>query len=97
MGQIVSLVRGVVAPDRLAALEADYRAGLVAGLPSGIVRTYLLRGPSGEVAIATVWRDQAALDAIRASGEEPLARRLIREAGSEPTVDLFEVLAEAAH
>lgn len=93
---VLSIVRGRIDPGRLADLRLKYEAAIAAALPPALVTTYLLSEPGGEVAIATVWRDRAALDEMLASGEEPLARRLIREAGGEPRAQFFDVLATSS-
>lgn len=96
VAMVMSMIRGVVAADRLEEVRGPYAAAITAGTPPGIVTTYLLSGPGDLVAIATIWRDRAALDAMIATGEEPLARRLIREAGGEPSAEFFEVMASSA-
>jgi len=58
-----------------------------------------VRKPEGfgarERAVAAVSRSRGDLDAIRASGEEPLARQLLREAGEDPTASFFDIAVEA--
>jgi hypothetical protein len=91
----LSFVRGIVASDRLDEVVAPYRLAIAAGLPPTIAATYLLTDASGTVAVATVWRDRADLDAMVASGVEPFARRLIREAGGEPLAEFFNIAASS--
>jgi hypothetical protein len=52
-------------------------------------------GDDGTMAVATVWERREDLDAMRASGEEPLARRILREAGGAPDAAFFEIVGEA--
>jgi hypothetical protein len=92
---VLSLVTARIAPERRAEVEAPFRRALGAGLPAGIRETFLLVGDDGTVGIATVWVSREALEAMRASGEEPLARRLLREAGGEPEAAFFEIAAES--
>jgi hypothetical protein len=92
---VLSLVTATIAPDRVADVLGPYREALAAGPPPGIRQTFLLVGDDGTVGIATVWHSRDALDAMRSSGEEPLARRLLREAGGTPDVRFFDVAAEA--
>jgi hypothetical protein len=92
---VLSLVSAPIAPERLAEVEGPYREALAAGPPPGIRQTFLLVGDDGTVGIATVWNSREDLDAMRSSGEEPLARRLLREAGGTPDVKFFDVAAEA--
>jgi hypothetical protein len=89
----LSFVRGTISPDRLEEIAAPYRAAIARGLPSTMAATYLLSDASGTVAIATIWHDRADLDAMVASGEEPFARRLIRQAGGDPQAEFFDVMA----
>ncbi len=92
--QVLSLVSARIAPERRAEVADPYRRAVAAGLPAGIDQTFLLVAEDETVAIATVWSSREALDAMRDSGEEPLARRLLREAGGDPEVRFFEVAAE---
>jgi hypothetical protein len=93
MAMALSFVRGSVAPDRLDEVVAPYRSMIAGNLPPTIAATYIQTDAAGTVAIATVWRDRADLDAMLASGEEPFARRLIREVGGEPRAEFFDIVA----
>jgi len=97
MGQVFSIVSGSIAREGLERLQEEYRAGVDGPKPPGLAATWLLVGgdtstASVEVAIATLWRDRADLDAMVATGQEPFARRLIREAGGTPSAAFFDVL-----
>jgi hypothetical protein len=92
MSQVMSLVRGHVAGEALDEIRTRYAAGVSGDRPPGLEATWLLARSDGSVAVATIWRDRAAIDAMAATGEEPFARRLIREAGGTPTVEFFDVL-----
>jgi len=95
MGMALSFVSGrVIDTDRLSDLRELYEGGLAGGLPPTIDHTYLLRGEAGSVAIVTVWKDRRDLDAMLLSGEEPFARRLIREAGGGPAAQFFDIVAQ---
>ncbi|MEV5878347.1 hypothetical protein AB0L75_29810 [Streptomyces sp. NPDC052101] len=90
-GEVLTEVSAVVAPEREADLVAAYR-DLVAGpLPDGLVRTELLSGPDGRWRIQTLWRDRAALEAMRTAAEPPAAPRLFREVGADPELAIFDV------
>jgi hypothetical protein len=93
---VLSLVTAKIAPERHAEVIDPYGAAIEAGLPPGIRQTFLLVGEDGTLAIATVWESRAALDAMRSSGEEPFARRLLREAGGDPEASFFDVASEGA-
>ncbi len=60
-------------------------------LPDGLLRTELLSGPDGQWRIQSLWRDQAALDAMRASPEPPAAPALFRSVGAEPSLRILTV------
>lgn len=92
--QVLSLVTARIAPERQGEVDGPYRQAIAAGLPAGIRQTFLLAGEDDTLAIATVWKSREALDAMRASGEEPFARRVLREAGGDPEVAFFEIAAE---
>jgi hypothetical protein len=92
---LLSLVTARIAPDRREGVVAAYRLALEGGLPPPIRQTLLLLGEDETVAVATVWRSREDLDAMLASGEEPLARRLLREAGGDPVASFFEIADES--
>ena len=92
-GEVLTEVSAVVAPEREAELVAAYRELVAGTLPDGLVRTELLGGRDGHCGIQTLWRDRAALDAMRAAPEGPAAPRLFREVGAEPALARFEVKA----
>lgn len=89
--QVLTQVSAVVAAEREADLLAAYRDLVVGPLPDGPVRTELLRGPDGHWRIQTLWRDRAALDAMRVAAEPPAAPRLFREVGAEPELAIFDI------
>jgi heme-degrading monooxygenase HmoA len=93
MAEVVTIASGSIDPARVDDVESRYRRELESAPPTGIEQTYLLRGDGGRVAVVTFWRSRADLDAMRASGEEPFARRLIREAGGTPEVAIYDVAA----
>jgi hypothetical protein len=92
-GQILTVVSASVDPTREADLAAAYETVLRAGLPDGLLATALMRGDGNRWQIATLWRDQAALDAMRAAAETPAAQRVFRQVDAEPTLAMFEVIA----
>jgi heme-degrading monooxygenase HmoA len=93
---VLSLVTANISPRRLAEVTTPYREVAGAELPPGIRQTFLLIGDDDTVAIATVWNSREDLDSMLASGQEPFARRVLREAGGDPVVRFFDVAAEAA-
>ncbi|HEY3408807.1 MAG TPA: hypothetical protein VGK53_11610, partial [Propionicimonas sp.] len=61
--------------------------------PDGLERTELLRDSDGLWRIQTLWRDQQALDAMRAAPEPPAAPQLFRQIGSDPKLRILRVEA----
>ena len=53
-------------------------------VPGGLVRTELLRGRDRQWRIQTLWRDRAALDAMRSAPEPPAAPNSFRRVGAIP-------------
>jgi hypothetical protein len=94
-GQILTVVSGMVDPDREDDLAAAYRRVLAGMIPDGLLASALLRGEGNRWQIATLWRDRAALDAMldamRASVDVPAAPQVFRAVGAEPTLTVFEV------
>lgn len=95
MAEVVTIVTGVIAPERANEISDTYQEALREGPPADIEETFLLRGEGGRIGILSVWRRRADLDAMLASGEEPFARRLIRSAGGTPDVAIYEILYRA--
>ena len=62
------------------------------GLGPALEDTFLIKAEGSRLAILSLWRRRADLDALLASGEEPPARRLIRTHGGDPQVTLWEVV-----
>lgn len=91
---VLSLVSAKIAPERQIEVTEPYRETVAAGLPPGIRQTFLLVGDDGTLAIATLWESREALDAMRSAGEEPFARRVLREAGGEPELRVYDVASE---
>ncbi len=92
-GEIMTEVSAVIAAER-----ADEGAVAFAGLterplPDGLLRTELLAGRDGEWRIQSLWRDQAALDAMRAGAEPPAAPALFRQLGAEPVLRIYQLRA----
>jgi len=90
--QVLTEVMAHVEQSRTAELLNGYAALQAGPFPDGLLRTELLQGPDGQWRIQTLWRDRAALQAMRTS-EEPAAPRLFREVGAEPTLTILDVAA----
>jgi hypothetical protein len=89
--QILTEVSAQVPEDRADEVLAAYDGLLSRPLPEGLVRTELLRRRNGEWRIHSLWRDQTALDAMRASGEPPAAPALFRQLGAQPMLHVYRL------
>jgi hypothetical protein len=85
-------VSATVSADREGNLLSGYRDLVAERPPDGLVRTELLRGSGGQWRIQTLWRDRAALDAMRSGPEPPAAPALFRRVGADPVLTVFEVV-----
>jgi hypothetical protein len=95
-GPVLTVVSSTVDPAQEERLAAAYQAVLDADLPDGVIVSALLRGDGDEWQIATLWRDRAALDAMRALMRDrpdlPAAPWVFREVGAESTLAVFDVI-----
>lgn len=89
--EVLSEVSGTVPAERESDLVAAFRELVGRPLPDGLLRTELLSGPDGRWRVQSLWRDRAALDAVRASPRLRRAPALFREIGVEPELTVFEV------
>lgn len=95
MGSVVTMVSARIAPDRVPEVTGPFSEALRAGLPGERRQTSLLRGDGDVWRLVTVWRSREDLEDYLASVEEPFARRLFREAGGMPEVEIFEVVLDS--
>ncbi len=88
---VLTEVTATVAVERHQELVDGFRRLLSQEKPDGLMRTELLRGPDGQWRIQTLWRDRAALHAMRSQPEPPAAPELFRQVGARPTLAVFDV------
>jgi hypothetical protein len=94
---VITMVEGLVDPDRVSDLRAAFSEGSD-DLPPAIVESFLLRAEGTHAwRIASVWRSREELDSYRSSVETPGAFAIFRAAGVEPTLTVFEVAARSAN
>ncbi|HSN11801.1 MAG TPA: hypothetical protein VLS51_06820 [Propionibacteriaceae bacterium] len=89
--KVITEVTAVVDAEKEASLLEGFRRLLAGAKPDGLERTELLRGRDGAWRIQTLWRDQEALDTMRAAPEPPAAPTLFREVGAEPVLQILVV------
>lgn len=94
MGAVITIVSGRVEASRRGEVIEPYRAATANGPPAYLESTFLVEDEEG-MAIISVWRDRELLETYISSVDEPLARRLIREAGATPEVRIMDVVARA--
>ncbi|KJK10695.1 hypothetical protein UB45_18390 [Terrabacter sp. 28] len=92
---ILTIVSADVAEGRAGDLVQAFERLLGAGLPEGLLETRLLGDGRGHWAIHSLWRDRAALDAMRTSSE-PAAPALFRRFDAKPALVVMQLLAANA-
>lgn len=92
-GEIMTEVSGVISEKRADEVAVAFAELAQRPLPDGLLRTELLAGRGGEWKIQSLWRDQAALDAMRAGTEPPAAPALFRRLGAEPVLRIYHLQA----
>jgi hypothetical protein len=91
--EIMTEVSAIVPGERAAEVPAAFAQLAQRPLPDGLLRTELLAGRDGEWKIQSLWRDQRALDAMRAGAAPPAAPALFRQLGAEPELRIFAIQA----
>src|SRR5919198_247788 len=89
---ILTIVTADVDQGQAQEVIAAYEMLLAGGLPDGLLETQLLGDGQGRWAIHSLWRDRAALDAMRAAPEPPAAPTLFRRFSAEPALAIMAVL-----
>ena len=93
--KILTIVSADVDEIRAGDLVAGFESLLASGLPDGLLETRLLGDGEGHWAIHSLWRDRAALDAMRASAE-PAAPAFFRGFQAEPRLAVMRVVVDGA-
>jgi antibiotic biosynthesis monooxygenase len=93
---LLTILEAPIAPGREKDLQSAYSAATTGTLPAGLLRTELLRDARDPARwrIQTLWRDRAALEAMRGAGT-PAGVLMFRAAGAEPTLSIHEVVGRA--
>jgi len=93
---IMTEVSAVVASDRADDVAGAFAEVLQRPLPDGLIRPEPLAGRDGDWKVQTLWRDQAALDAMRAGPEPPAAPAMFRQLGAEPVLRIYYIRGQYA-
>jgi hypothetical protein len=92
---VLTVLEAHVPVERSSILQEGYRSLGIQAKPPGLVSSQLIRSVADATLwrIETAWRDRAALDAMRAHGT-PAGVVLFRNVGAEPSLAVFEVVAQ---
>jgi heme-degrading monooxygenase HmoA len=96
---VMTILEAQVTPEKWAALEQAYQEGTRnMDLDPGLVQTFLVHGVKepNQWRILTVWESREALDKMRQSGETPRGVLMFRVAGAEPSLTVFDIVAQRA-
>jgi hypothetical protein len=88
---VLTEVSAQIPPEQEARLLEGYRALAQEPFPDGLLRSELLRAGDGRWKVQTLWRDRAALQAMREQPQPPAALRLFRSVGAEPALVIWDV------
>ncbi len=94
---VMTILEARVEEAQWPALKAAYQAAINGELEPGLVRTDLIQSKQEPALwrIQTVWRSQAALDAMRATGETPRGVLIFQAAEALAALSVFEVVLQA--
>jgi quinol monooxygenase YgiN len=93
--RVLTMVTADVDQGQAADLRSAFESLLAQGLPDGLLETQLLGDGQGHWAIHSLWRDRAALEAMRAAPDPPAAPMLFRRFGGKPTLAIMSVWADS--
>lgn len=94
---VITMLEAHVDPGRQAALEQAFNEAVQQNEP-GLTHTQLLQSVADPTLwrLVTTWASREALGAMRASGGTPRGVLIFRAAGAEPSLAVFDVVAETA-
>jgi hypothetical protein len=89
---VMTILEGRVSKENWGALEQAYQLAAQHRDP-GLVQSFLIQSSKDADLwrILTLWSSQAALDAMRSSGETPRGVLIFRSANTEPVLSIFKV------
>lgn len=90
---VLTILEGIVAPERTADLQAAFRNASTQ-VPPGFVRSHLVCASSDDTRwrIETLWTSHEALAAMR-QASTPAGVLMFRAAGAEPSLSIYNVAA----
>jgi len=89
---VMTVLEAKVEPGMWQMLRKTY-ASLTANVPPEIKASYLLQEQKDKNywQIVTIWRDNAALVAMRRSEKTPIGVLIFNKVGAEPTLTIFDI------
>jgi hypothetical protein len=87
----VTIVEGAVDDARESDLRSAWDERTSGQLPTGLVESYLMRADDGMWRIVTIWESKEAVMAMRAIVDKPTAILIFEQAGSRPSVSMWDV------
>ncbi len=96
MAMMMVILEAHISPDKWGQFEGAYKASVQA-LDPGIVETRLIHSAIDPTywRILTVWRNREALEKVRERSSTLPGVLLFREAGTEPRLAVYQVVAQA--
>jgi len=93
---VITILEAQLDFDQAAILKDSFKKA-IQNLDEGIIETFLLQNPKdlGQWCIETIWTSSEALNAMRKKEEPPKGVTLFREAGAEPKLTIFNVIAHS--
>jgi len=91
----ITTVEGIVEPAREADLQDAWNDVVQAGLPAGLLESFLVRSDENRWRIVTIWESREAVITMRAQGR-PAAVVMFETAGARPEASLWDVASHVA-
>jgi hypothetical protein len=94
--KILTVLTATVAEEKWQLLKETYEREIKQGLPQGLVSTRLLQALRDKTSwtIETTWRSLDELKKMREQEPVPAGIRIFRQAGADPTPEIYDVVAE---
>jgi quinol monooxygenase YgiN len=96
-GMVMTILEARVSEENWNALKQAYQEGIQHN-DVGLVQTFLVQAAKDpeQWRILSSWSSQAALDAMRSSGETPRGVLIFRSAKAEPVLSVFQIVLQRA-
>jgi len=93
---VITILEAYVEQERWSTLKSAFEAA-TQSLPPSIAHTFLIQNTNDKTLwrIMTIWHNREALDEYRRSVETPGGVLMFRAAGAEPSLSIFDMLAQA--